>query len=80
MAGLLARINERLAKSGGKTAGFINPLLYGRKGRAAFREVTLGDNDIYNKLGGLYTAAPGWNAAAGLGVADGQKLLKLLTR
>ncbi len=32
MAGLLALVNERLAKSGGKTAGFINPLLYAAQG------------------------------------------------
>jgi kumamolisin len=75
MAGLIAQINESLAqKTPGATAGFLNPLLYG-SAAAAFRDITTGNNDIYGKLKGLYTAGPGWDACSGLGVPDGTKLL-----
>ena len=75
MAGLIALINQSLAqKTPGVTAGFLNPLLYG-SAAAAFRDITTGNNDIYGKLKGLYTAGPGWDACSGLGVPDGAKLL-----
>jgi kumamolisin len=75
MAGLIALINQSLAqKTPGTTAGFLNPLLYG-SAAAAFRDITTGNNDIYGKLKGLYTAGPGWDACSGLGVPDGTKLL-----
>ena len=75
MAGLIALINQSLAqKTAGVTAGFLNPLLYG-SAAAAFRDITTGNNDIYGKLKGLYTAGPGWDACSGLGVPDGAKLL-----
>ena len=65
-----------MAKSN-KTAGFINPLLYG-PASSAFRDITAGNNDIYKKLKGKYTAGKGWDACSGLGVADGSKLLTSL--
>jgi len=77
LAGLLARINQRLVAKSKKTAGFINPLLYG-PASSAFRDITTGNNDIYKKLKGKYTASQGWDACSGLGVADGSKLLTSL--
>jgi len=77
MAALVARINQRLVGKSGKTAGFLNPLLYGTAS-SAFRDVTTGNNDIYQKLKGKYTAGKGWDACSGLGVADGSKLLTAL--
>jgi len=77
MAALMARINQRLVTKGGKTAGFINPLLYG-PASSAFRDITTGNNDIYQKLKGKYSAGKGWDACSGLGVADGSKLLSAL--
>jgi kumamolisin len=75
MAGLIALVNQSLAqKTPGVTAGFLNPLLYG-SAASAFRDITAGNNDIYGKLKGLYTAGPGWDACSGLGVPDGTKLL-----
>jgi kumamolisin len=75
IAGLVALINQSLAqKTPGATAGFLNPLLYGTAA-SAFRDITSGNNDIYGKLKGLYTAGPGWDACSGLGVPDGAKLL-----
>jgi kumamolisin len=74
-AGLIALINQSLAqKKAGTTAGFLNPLLYGAAA-AAFRDIASGNNDIYGKLKGLYTAGAGWDACTGLGVPDGAKLL-----
>lgn len=73
MAGLIALINESLAKKTGKTVGFINPLIYG-SAASAFRDITKGNNDIEGNLKGKYTAGKGWDACTGLGVADGAKL------
>jgi kumamolisin len=77
-AGLIALINQSLsAKTPGVTAGFVNPLLYS-SAAAAFRDITVGNNDIYGTLKGLYTAGPGWDACSGMGVPDGAKLLASL--
>lgn len=79
LAGLLARINQKLAKSAGKSVGFINPQIYAAKGKAAFRDIVGGNNDVDGSLHGTYAAGPGWDACSGLGVADGSKLLTVLT-
>src|SRR5262249_14164578 len=79
MAGLIARINEHLVKSTGRTAGFINPLLYTPDFRAVFRDITEGNNDVRGRLKGKYPAPPGWDACTGLGVPDGQRLVRLFS-
>jgi len=56
-------------------AGFINDDLYAAAG--AFRDITSGDNDMFGNLG-KYKAAPGWDAASGLGSANGAKWLQVL--
>ncbi len=66
-AGLVALLNQSL----GQPVGFLNPKIYSASVRAAFRDITSGNN-------GAYSAGPGWDACSGLGVADGQKLLKAL--
>ena len=60
-AGLIARINS----STGKPAGYVNPLLYGKKG--ALRDITTGNN-------GDFEAAKGWDACTGLGSPNGASL------
>jgi kumamolisin len=81
MAGLIALINEHLVDKSGKTAGFINPLIYAAGGHAAFRDITEGNNDLHGSLAGKYTArVGGWDACSGIGVANGAKLLQLLSR
>ena len=80
MAGLIAMINEAATKKFGKTAGFINPIIYAANPQNPFRDITEGNNDINGNLGGLYTAGPGWDACSGLGVPDGASLLQLLTK
>ena len=79
MAGLIALINEATTKKFGKTVGFINPLIYGATAQAVFRDITQGNNDMYGRLNGLYTAGPGWDACSGLGVPNGAGLLQLLS-
>jgi len=78
-AGLLARINQDLVAKDGKPAGFINALLYAIAAKAAFHDVTSGNNDIYNDLNGKFTAAPGWDPCTGVGSPDGTKLLALFS-
>ena len=79
-AGLIARINQRLASIGSKPVGYLNPLIY-RSAIAdsgAFHDIVSGMNDITGTLNGLYTAGPGWDAASGLGTPNGAKLLRAL--
>lgn len=65
-AALVALINQKL----GKNLGWLNPTLYQHSN--AFLDITEGNN-------GDYTAASGWDACTGLGVADGTKLLQALS-
>ena len=74
-AGLLALINQRLAKLGKPTAGLLNPILYANG--AAFHDITSGNNDIDGSLK-KYASASGWDPCTGLGTPDGGKLLKAL--
>jgi kumamolisin len=64
-AALFARINA----SAGKSAGFVNPVLY--PNAQACRDVTQGNN-------GDYAAQPGWDACTGLGSPNGNVLARLL--
>lgn len=60
-AGLIARINALR----GRTAGLINPALYGQP--SALHDITHGNN-------GGFAASPGWDACTGLGSPDGAKV------
>lgn len=71
MAGLIARINEKL----GKNVGFIHPKLYAQPD--VCRDITEGNNITVSGNKG-YTAGPGWDACSGYGVPDGEALLKIL--
>jgi kumamolisin len=76
-AGLVALINQRLAKLSKPPAGFLNALLYQFLSTAgAFHDITKGNNDIENL--GKYKAGPGWDPCTGLGTPDGTKLLTAL--
>ena len=78
-AGLLALINQQLQQKFSKTAGQVNPQIYARGGGAAFRDITVGNNDIEGNLNGEYSAHAGWDACSGFGVPIGAKLLQLLS-
>ena len=74
-AGLVALINEALKTS---SVGYLNPLLYKTLGRGnAFKDVTVGNNDMTGQVGG-YNAKPGWDAASGFGSPNGAALLAAL--
>ena len=76
-AGLIALVNQRLAKVGKPPAGFVNPLLFSvLPGAGVFRDIVSGNNDIEGI--GKYKAAKGWDACTGLGTPDGTKLLGAL--
>ena len=65
---MLALINQGL----GRKVGFINPALYQLSPASeALKDITTGNN-------GDYEAGPGWDPCTGLGVANGQQLLKAL--
>jgi kumamolisin len=70
MAALVALLNQ--AKK--KNVGFLNPFLYANVGKGITKDVTSGTNAITKTVKG-YKAGKGWNACAGLGVPDGQKIL-----
>ncbi len=68
-SGLIALLNQKL----GKPLGFLQPALYGLPQSAdALNDITSGSN-------GAFSAAPGWDAASGLGSPSGQNLLRALS-
>jgi kumamolisin len=72
---LIARINQKL----GAAAGFVNALLYAQGGASAFHDITSGNNDIYNDVGGKFPAGPGWDPCTGQGTPNGAAVLAVLT-
>src|SRR5262249_26125482 len=74
-AGLVALINQRLAKLNKNPAGFINAIVYANA--SAFHDIASGTNDIDGTLR-KYAAASGWDPASGLGSPDGTKVMRAL--
>jgi len=75
-AGMVSLLNEARRQAGKPVLGFLNPFLYSHGD--AFTDITEGTNAI--SRGGTpvkegYAAAPGWDAATGLGVPIFSKLL-----
>jgi kumamolisin len=66
-AGLIAVSNQQ----NGKSAGFIQPLIYAAKAAGAFRDIVSGNN-------GAFSAGPGWDACTGLGSPIATKLIAIL--
>ena len=80
-ASLIARMNAALG--GGRTLGFVTPLLYqnlaggaGTVGVIGFNDITSGNNDTA-AVGG-YSAMPGFDAVSGWGSPKGVALLNAL--
>lgn len=67
-AGLVASLNDIRLRSGRKTLGFLNPLLYQLKGRG-FTDITKGSNNGGNPFCG-FKAIAGWDPASGWGNPD----------
>ena len=68
-AGLITLANQQ----NGKTAGFINPMIYAASAKKAFRDITQGNNGP-----GGYSAGPGWDACSGLGSPVGTAVIQVL--
>jgi len=66
-AGLIALANAQNKVA----AGFVNPMFYASGAKAAFRDITSGNN-------GAYSAGPGWDACTGLGSPVGTKVVQVL--
>lgn len=75
-ASMVSQINDALLQAGKPRLGFLNPFLYANAN--AFTDVTKGTNAIGRGTGPVptgYAAAPGWDAATGLGTPVFSKLL-----
>jgi kumamolisin len=66
-AGVIAVANQQ----NGKSAGFIQPAIYGTQGTAAFRDIVQGNN-------GSFVAGTGWDACTGLGSPITPQLIKAI--
>jgi kumamolisin len=82
-AALIARISGGLPEN--KQRRFLTPLLYQRQsnntvlGKAAMRDITVGNNASFPEPGKGYKAGTGFDATTGWGVPDGAKLLNCLS-
>jgi len=66
-AGLIALANQQ----NGKTAGFINPIIYAAKAKSAFRDIVATNNGAFN-------AGLGWDACTGLGSPVAPQLIAVV--
>jgi kumamolisin len=76
-AALIALINQKL----NGRVGFVNPQLYALAAESgALHDITAGNNRVsYQQFKNVgYDAAPGWDAASGLGSPDGTALSNVL--
>ncbi|KAF7365967.1 Family S53 protease [Mycena venus] len=73
-ASMIALVNDRLLAAGKPVLGFLNPFLYSTTGRAAFTDVTSGNNPGCNTNG--FSATTGWDPVTGLGTPNFDGLLK----
>jgi kumamolisin len=64
---LLALANQQ----NGRSAGFINSVVYASKAKLAFRDITQGNN-------GAFQADSGWDACTGLGSPVATKLIVIV--
>ncbi|KAJ7902530.1 subtilisin-like protein [Mycena olivaceomarginata] len=73
-AAMIALVNDRLIAAGKPVLGFLNPFLYSPAGRAAFTDVTSGNNPGCDTDG--FSAGPGWDPVTGLGTPSFSLLLR----
>jgi kumamolisin len=72
-AGLIAVANAQ----NGKSAGLLQPALYATKAKAAFNDITSGDNYSGTPVG--FKASLGWDPCTGLGSPIATQIIKLFT-
>ncbi|HEY0249586.1 MAG TPA: S53 family peptidase [Gryllotalpicola sp.] len=75
VAPLWAALIARLAEATGRPLGLAQRFLYAAATKGA---VPVGFRDITSGSNGAYAAAAGWDACTGLGVPDGDELLRVL--
>jgi kumamolisin len=75
-AGLVARLAEGV----GRPLGWLNPAIYRREFRTAFRDIAHGDNRMLPGAARSYRARKGWDCCTGLGTPIGTELLRVLRR
>jgi kumamolisin len=75
---LWAALAARLAQGLGRRLPWLPEVLYGPTVAATFRPITKGDDALGVKGVATFRAGPGWNACCGLGVPDGEALLRQL--
>ena len=74
IAGLLVLLTENL----GRRFGSLNELVYRAELQPALTAVVVGDNKVVDTAAAYFKAHDGWNGCCGVGVPDGEKLLKCL--
>ncbi|KAJ7892684.1 family S53 protease [Mycena leptocephala] len=72
-ASMIALVNDRRIAAGKPVLGFLNPFLYSPAGRAAFTDITSGNNPGCGTNG--FNATAGWDPVTGLGTPSFSKLL-----
>ncbi|KAJ7064080.1 family S53 protease-like protein [Mycena amicta] len=72
-ASMIALLNDRLIAAGKPVLGFLNPFLYSPAGRAAFTDITTGNNPGCGTDG--FEASTGWDPITGLGTPNFDRLL-----
>lgn len=77
VAPLWAALTARLNQSLGKRVGFFNPTLYAMAGTDAFKPVTKGHNGLL-VTNSHWVAGEPWNPCTGLGLPNGENILKWL--
>lgn len=75
VAGLFATLNQVRADHGRPKLGFLNPLIY--QHAAAFNDITSGTIDYCDEPE-AFPAAPGWDAASGMGSPNFAKLKEVV--
>jgi subtilase family serine protease len=79
-AAIFALANQARAAAGKGPVGFVNDTLYKiakqHKTADAFHDITVGNNALFSDVG--FAAAPGYDAASGLGTPDVAKLIQAL--
>ncbi|MCI1882634.1 MAG: S53 family peptidase [Sporolactobacillus sp.] len=74
-AGLIVLINQNL----GRSAGFLNQVIYDQALRSALHDIIKGNNDSSRNVD-AYQAHAGWDACTGLGSPSGNRLVALLQK
>eukprot|EP01063_Lacrimia_lanifica_P041333 TRINITY_DN9618_c0_g3_i2.p1 TRINITY_DN9618_c0_g3~~TRINITY_DN9618_c0_g3_i2.p1 ORF type:complete len:214 (+),score=72.11 TRINITY_DN9618_c0_g3_i2:509-1150(+) len=76
--GVVSLLNAACLKLSGSPLGFLNPLLYAHP--EVFNDITEGTNAVGPNAGSGWAAAPGWDAATGLGSANFPKMLAMVEK